>query len=85
MARRVMKPSIDQRVISCDARTVIGADIRTARHKLGKTLDEIAVRLNVTPQALSRIELGRNTNTELLAAFARAVGLEIVAQPKGGR
>jgi len=61
---------------------MLGSAIRAARKARGETLVEVAKRLGVTQQALSRVELGHPTTTALLEQFAHAVGLEIVAQPK---
>jgi transcriptional regulator with XRE-family HTH domain len=65
---------------------MIGSEIRKARRARGVTLASMAESIGCTPQALSRIELGRPTTTTLVERFAAAVGLEIIAVPsKGGK
>jgi DNA-binding XRE family transcriptional regulator/quercetin dioxygenase-like cupin family protein len=54
--------------------------LRSLRHTLGLTLDELAARTNLSPSTISRVETGRRTiSLDILLPLARALQVDLDA------
>ncbi len=70
--------------MSSAAAAAIAAAIRRARLEKGLSTTTVAERVGVSQPTVSRFELGsQNITLEGAVALAEAVGLEIVASPRG--
>ena len=59
-------------------RRVIGAVLRRARHRQGRTLRDVALAAGVSLPCLSEVERGtKEASSEVLAAICRALGLPL--------
>lgn len=60
-------------------RHLLGDRLRSARHRRGETLGEVAGRAGVSPQYLSEIERGlKDPSSEMVEAIAAALDLTLV-------
>ena len=63
-----------------DSRSVFGANLRTARIKVGLTQAQLAERTGLTQQYVSLVEAGhQNITIDTMTALARAVGQDVSA------
>ena len=60
-------------------REAVGAELRHERHRVGRTLGDVAKRAGVSVQYLSEMERGlKDPSSELLGAVSGALGLRLV-------
>lgn len=68
------------------SREQFGANVRLARQVRGLTLKDVEANSDLSPQAISRVELGqRAPNTKTLVGIAKALGVEFSVDHMGVR
>ena len=63
-----------------DVEQVVRSRLRSLRHTLGLSLDELAARTNLSPSTISRVETGkRSISLDILLPLARALQVDLDA------